>query len=150
MMLQQIRRRQQNPFRLNLRQIIADDHTPFYRIELTGDDLVIFRPRNTKTQIAPTITLPDWAEEKARAMANLDRVGLADFAQQKRQVNASKEWIKVKLTGMSMFRAPDKEDYVVVTFEQDYRSNNLNNQMKKRQYWVREKGTWKIIYEGAA
>ncbi|MEP5260942.1 MAG: replication initiator protein A, partial [Nitratireductor sp.] len=56
-------------FRLNLRQIIADDHTPFYRIELTGDDLVIFRPRNTKTQIAPTITLPDWAEEKARAMA---------------------------------------------------------------------------------
>ncbi len=75
---------------------------------------------------------------------------LADFAQQKRQVNASKEWIKVKLTGMSMFRAPDKEDYVVVTFEQDYRSNNLNNQMKKRQYWVRENGTWKIIYEGAA
>ncbi len=49
-----------------------------------------------------------------------------------------------------MFRAPDKEDYVVVTFEQDYRSNNLNNQMKKRQYWVRENGTWKIIYEGAA
>ncbi len=76
--------------------------------------------------------------------------GLEDFAQQKRQVNASKEWIKVKLTGMSMFRAPDKEDYVVVTFEQDYRSNNLNNQMKKRQYWVRENGTWKIIYEGAA
>ena len=56
-------------FRLNLRQIIADDHTPFYRIELTGDDLVIFRPRNTKTQIAPAIILPDWAEEKARALA---------------------------------------------------------------------------------
>jgi histidinol-phosphate/aromatic aminotransferase/cobyric acid decarboxylase-like protein len=76
--------------------------------------------------------------------------GLADFAQQKRQVNAGKEWIKVKLSDVSMFRAPDKEDYVVVTFEQTYRSNNLNNQMKKRQYWVREKGTWKIIYEGAA
>ncbi|MAM40798.1 MAG: RepA [Erythrobacter sp.] len=56
-------------FRLNLRQIITDDHTPFYRIELTGDDLVIFRPRHTKTQIAPTIALPDWAEEKARASA---------------------------------------------------------------------------------
>ncbi|HET7775004.1 MAG TPA: hypothetical protein VFK74_01395, partial [Azospira sp.] len=63
---------------------------------------------------------------------------------------ASKDWIKVKLSDVSMFRAPDKEDYVVVTFEQDYRSNNLNNQMKKRQYWVRENGTWKIIYEGAA
>lgn len=31
-------------FRLNLRQIIEDDCTPFYKIELTADDLVIFRP----------------------------------------------------------------------------------------------------------
>jgi murein L,D-transpeptidase YafK len=72
------------------------------------------------------------------------------FAQQKRQVNASKEWIKVKLGNQSMFRNPGKEEVVVVTFDQDYRSNNLNNQMKKRQYWIREDGTWKIIYEGAA
>ena len=39
---------------------------------------------------------------------------------------------------------------VVVTFDQDYRSNSLSNVMKKRQYWVREEGKWKIIYEGAA
>jgi hypothetical protein len=39
---------------------------------------------------------------------------------------------------------------VVVTFEQDYRSNNLSNQMKKRQYWIKEGGRWKIAYEGAA
>jgi len=31
--------------------------------------LKIFRARHTKTQIAPAITLPDWAEEKARALA---------------------------------------------------------------------------------
>ncbi len=72
------------------------------------------------------------------------------YAQQKRQVNANKEWIKIKLGNQSMFRSPGKEEVVVVTFEQDYRSNNLNNQMKKRQYWIREDGTWKIIYEGAA
>ncbi|MBL0167843.1 MAG: L,D-transpeptidase family protein [Propionivibrio sp.] len=75
---------------------------------------------------------------------------LDQFAQQKRQVNAGKEWIKVKLTNLSMFRDPGKEELVVVTFEQDYQSNNLNNQMKKRQYWIREEGTWKIIFEGAA
>ena len=75
---------------------------------------------------------------------------LAQYAQQKRQVNASKEWIKVKLTNLSVFRNPGKEEMVIVTFEQDYKSNNLNNQMKKRQYWIREGGTWKIIYEGAA
>ena len=35
-----------------------------------------------------------------------------------------------------------------VTFSS--RSNNLENAMKKRQYWIREEGHWKIIYEGAA
>lgn len=75
---------------------------------------------------------------------------LEQYAQQKRQVNANKEWIKVKLSNVSMFRDPGKEELVIVTFEQDYQSNNLNNQMKKSQYWIREDGTWKIIFEGAA
>ena len=75
---------------------------------------------------------------------------LEQFAQQKRQVNASKDWVKVKLSNVSMFRDPGKDELVVVTFEQDYRSNNLNNQMKKRQYWIREDGSWKIIFEGSA
>ena len=75
---------------------------------------------------------------------------LEQYAKQKRQVNAGKEWIKVKLSNMSMFRNPGKEELVIVTFEQEYKSNNLNNQMKKRQYWIREGSTWKIIYEGAA
>ena len=73
-----------------------------------------------------------------------------EFAQQKRQVNQSKTWIKVKLDNVSMFRSPGKEEMVVVTFEQTYQSNNLSNQMKKRQYWIRENGTWKIVHESAA
>jgi len=72
------------------------------------------------------------------------------FAAQKKQVNAGKEWIKIKADNLSVFRNPSKEEVVVVTFDQDYRSNNLNNQMKKRQYWLREDGKWKIIYEGSA
>jgi murein L,D-transpeptidase YafK len=72
------------------------------------------------------------------------------FSAQKKQVNASKEWIKVKADNLSVLRNPSKEEVVVVTFDQDYRSNNLNNQMKKRQYWLREDGKWKIIYEGSA
>ena len=75
---------------------------------------------------------------------------IEQFAQQKRQVNAGKEWIKIKLSNQSMFRNPGKEEVVIVTFDQDYRSNNLDNQMKKRQYWIREDGTWKIIFEGGA
>jgi murein L,D-transpeptidase YafK len=75
---------------------------------------------------------------------------LEEFAAQKKQINAGKEWIKVKLENLSVFRNPGKEEVVVVTFDQDYRSNNLSNQMKKRQYWLREDGQWKIIYEGTA
>ena len=56
-------------FRLNIRQIIADDHLPFYRMELAQDDLVTFRPRTAKTALTPSITLPDWAEDKAREIA---------------------------------------------------------------------------------
>ncbi len=72
------------------------------------------------------------------------------FAAQKKQVNSGKEWIKIKTNNRSVFRNPSKEEVVVVTFDQDYRSNNLENQMKKRQYWMREDGQWKIIYEGSA
>ena len=72
------------------------------------------------------------------------------FAGQKRKVNAGKEWVKVKLSNLSMFRSPGEEELVVVTFEQDYQSNNLSNQMRKRQYWIRENGQWKIVYEGVA
>jgi murein L,D-transpeptidase YafK len=75
---------------------------------------------------------------------------LAQWAAQKRQVNAGKQWIKVAAANISMFRNPGKEEMVVVTFDQDYRSSNLSNTMKKRQYWVKEDGTWKIIHEGGA
>ena len=72
------------------------------------------------------------------------------WASQKRQVNAGKQWIKVGAANISMFRNPGKEEMVVVTFDQDYRSSNLSNAMKKRQYWVKEDGAWKIVYEGGA
>ena len=56
-------------FRLNIRQIIKDDHTPFYRIELTKDDLVIFQPRAPKKALTPKISIPAWAEDQARVVA---------------------------------------------------------------------------------
>ena len=72
------------------------------------------------------------------------------FSSQKRKINDGKEWIKVTFSDLSMFRNPGKEELVVVTFEQDYQSNNLSNRMKKRQYWIREDDSWKIVFEGAA
>jgi murein L,D-transpeptidase YafK len=72
------------------------------------------------------------------------------FAQQKRQVNTGKQWVKVKLDRVSMLLYPGKERLAVVTFDQDYSSSNLANKMRKRQYWMKEGTTWKIIHEGSA
>jgi murein L,D-transpeptidase YafK len=69
------------------------------------------------------------------------------FADSKRRVNAGKSWIKVNLSGLSIYRQPGQPDLTVITFEQDYRSSNLENQSKKRQYWQRENGRWRIIQE---
>ncbi len=80
---------------------------------------------------------------------NADGQGYREWVEHKRKVNAGKSWIKVGTGDISMFRNPGKEEYVVVTFEQDYRSSNLSNQMKKRQYWIKESGRWKIVFEGS-
>jgi murein L,D-transpeptidase YafK len=71
------------------------------------------------------------------------------WSRHKRQVNEGKSWVKVRVDNISMIRNPGKEDLVVVTFDQQYRSNNLSNTIKKRQYWIHEDGDWRIVYEGA-
>ena len=57
-------------FRLNLREIIKEDHTPFYSFSLSEGDLVTIRPRTPPAKaVAPDITIPAWAEEQARKIA---------------------------------------------------------------------------------
>jgi murein L,D-transpeptidase YafK len=90
-----------------------------------------------------------YLDHYARNFASKDE-NLAAWSRHKRQVNSSKSWIKVGVSNVSLFRSPGKEDMMVVTFDQDYRSNNLSNVMKKRQYWLNESGRWRIVYEGAA
>jgi len=79
-----------------------------------------------------------------------DRENFSDWGRHKRQVNSGKTWIKLKLSNFSMFRNPGEDELVVVTFDQDYRSSNLSNTMKKRQYWTKDGDKWRIIYEGSA
>jgi murein L,D-transpeptidase YafK len=77
---------------------------------------------------------------------------LDEWIKHKRQVNATKQWVKVKVSNVGMFSYPGRDDLVVVNFDQEYLSNNLSNKMKKRQYWKKENktGHWKIVHESAA
>lgn len=56
-------------FRLNLRQIITEDHTPFYRFSLDENDLVTVRPRSANVELGQDIIIPEWADEQAREIA---------------------------------------------------------------------------------
>ena len=75
---------------------------------------------------------------------------LAGWSAHKHKVNAAKSWIKVKVENVSVFLYPGSDNLAVVTFDQDYASSNLLDQARKRQYWIREGGAWKIIHEGPA
>ena len=76
---------------------------------------------------------------------------LAKWSDYKRQIQAAKPKVSIKLSDISMFTYPGaRQNMVVVDFEQEYVSPTLQNVMKKRQYWVQENGQWKILYEGSA
>ncbi len=74
---------------------------------------------------------------------------LAQWSARKHRVNATKSWIKVGISELSIILYPGDTALAVVSFEQDYESSNLANSMYKRQYWIREDDRWKILYEGA-
>ncbi|HTQ77199.1 MAG TPA: L,D-transpeptidase family protein [Burkholderiales bacterium] len=97
----------------------------------------------------------DWeSRDTAKYLSHYDRAfrsddeNLAAWSEHKRRVNSGKSWIKVKISRLSMFQYP-RERFIEVSFEQDYRSSNLSNVMRKRQYWVKEGPKWRILYEGA-
>jgi len=66
----------------------------------------------------------------------------------KQRVNQSKKFIQVKTDDLSILKHP-KDDVLVVTFRQYYKSNNYSSTSYKRQYWKQEDdGQWRIIFEG--
>jgi murein L,D-transpeptidase YafK len=75
------------------------------------------------------------------------------WALHKRRVNAQKSFVNVGISNLSIFEytaTVNQPPMMMVTFDQAYKSSNSTNQMKKRQFWQRENGRWKIIFEGAA
>ncbi|MCX7627362.1 MAG: L,D-transpeptidase family protein [Methylophilaceae bacterium] len=80
-----------------------------------------------------------------------DGKDFTQWAEEKRRIQKIKVHSKITLSNVSIFRYPDAQRLMaVVSFDQDFKSDRLNNRMRKRQYWVLEDGHWKILYEGAA
>lgn len=98
----------------------------------------------------------DWESRDARAYLqhySEDYYGLGmDYAtwfEHKSRVNPSKRYIDVDLSDTSMYLYPGETDLLVVTFTQDYDSDNFRRTFRKRQFWRKEDdGQWRVIYEG--
>jgi len=77
--------------------------------------------------------------------------GSKDFyhwVKHKRRVAKYKTYIKVKASDVSVLMHPN-EDVMVVSFRQNYKSDNFSGESWKRQYWRKEfDGEWRIVYEG--
>jgi murein L,D-transpeptidase YafK len=71
----------------------------------------------------------------------------AAWSASKRKVNSGKSWVKVGVNDVSVFAYPGPEQLMMITFEQDYRSNNMAAKTVKRQFWSREGGQWRIVHE---
>lgn len=102
--------------------------------------------------------LNDWrAQDTDRYLSHYSKnfssngINFQQWAEHKQRVQASKPDVQISVSDISMFSYPDAEKkLVVVDFVQDYNSPVLKNRMQKRQYWIHENNSWKIIYEGAA
>ena len=56
--------------------------------------------------------------------------------------------VHINLRNLSIFAYPE-ENLVIATFVQEYNSDNIHLQKQKKQYWRKEGGSWKIVYEGS-
>ena len=75
------------------------------------------------------------------------------WSQRKKRLAINKTFQKVNISDLSLLAYPklaqsDKE-MVVARFHQEYRSNNFQSDADKRLYLTREKGEWRILYEGS-
>ena len=101
--------------------------------------------------------LNDWrSQDTAKYLAHYSQnfssngIKYQQWADHKYRVQASKPKVDIELSDISMFAYPNSDQkLVVVDFKQDFTSPTLSNKMQKRQYWINENNTWKIIYEGA-
>lgn len=102
--------------------------------------------------------LNDWrSQDTAKYLAHYshdfssDGINYQQWSDHKYRVQQGKPKVQISLSDISMFSYPDVDKkLIVVDFTQDFKSPALANKMQKRQYWIQENNTWKIIYEGSA
>jgi murein L,D-transpeptidase YafK len=141
----------------SLMPVLKDGNTPFV-ISAENEAPIVSSQQREGLVRAIEQWRSDWQSKKTEIYLShyapdffTEDMNFSAWAAHKRRVQQDKSAIQVKLSGLSIFRYPNSQKIMaVVNFNQDYQANNLNNKMRKRQYWLLEQRRWKILYEGAA
>lgn len=80
---------------------------------------------------------------------SVDGMDRKAFATHKRRVNASKKFIDVRLSDLSLFKYPGAgDDIFLAEFQMEYSSDNFAVTTRKDQFWRRNgSGSWQIVRE---
>ena len=71
------------------------------------------------------------------------------WSEDKKRVFKNSEDIQISLKNISLYEYPSESQPLrIISFNQSYKSNLINNESKKKQIWQKNNGEWKIIYEG--
>ena len=73
---------------------------------------------------------------------------LATWAAKQQQAMVGAKEMRIKLQDETFFAYPDRHDLVVTTFTQNATIGQRHLLQRKRQYWLNEGKTWKVVYEG--
>ncbi|HQN64095.1 MAG TPA: L,D-transpeptidase family protein [Methylophilus sp.] len=153
-----------NPDLRSLAPILENGNTPVIIVANEDWQDSKTRPNDIESSLMEELQAwrKDWAAQDTDAYLShyskqffYSDGNLQRWADYKRSIQANKPKVSIELENISMFSYPSNletsdRQIVVVNFEQDFRSSSLQNKMRKRQYWVYENKTWKILYEGAA
>jgi murein L,D-transpeptidase YafK len=74
---------------------------------------------------------------------------LDDWLARQRKLTEALVKPAMALRSLSLFRYPGREEIVVATFNVDAVSGRKRVSSRKRQYWAREAGAWKIVSESS-
>jgi len=66
----------------------------------------------------------------------------------KRWVNRERKNIKVEFSNLAIYKYPGEHGLIMMQYDQDYQSSNLNVSSSKELYWKKQNDQWKIVYEG--
>lgn len=73
---------------------------------------------------------------------------LATWSAKHQQTMLGVKDMRIKLQDETIFAYPDRHDLIVTTFTQNATIGKRRLLQRKRQYWLNEGKSWKVIYEG--